>query len=584
MRLSDYIINFIKEEYKVDTIFTVSGGGCIFLVDSLSKIEGIKYICNHHEQASAIAAEGYARKTNNIGVCLVTSGPGGTNTLTGVLGAWLDSSPLLVISGQVNRDMTTNYTKQPIRQLGDQEFDIVKTVNKMTKYAVQVNEAKDIKYHLQKALHLAKTGRPGPVWLDIPLDIQKTDIEPDSLKSFTPKVNDANIISKLKINEVINKLKTAKKPLLLLGNGVRISDGIDELNSFIDKIKIPVITSVNGNDIVNGDYEYYCGRFGTHAQIAANELLNECDFLLSIGSRLYVRQVGYNFKSFAKNAFKVMVDIDQNELNKPTMFNDLSINLDAKLFLKEMNNKVKYNYDLIHTNTDWSNYCKNKFNNTPRVLQRHRDLKNVVSHYRFIEKLNDYLPEDYDVVTSDGSAHVVTMQVLDLKGKQRLITNKGNAPMGHGLPCVVGASSVKNTKWVCIEGDGSLHLNLHELQTLKHYNLPVKLILFNNNGYSSIKLSQQAFFNGNKVASDPESGVSFPNWKKIVDAYDLPYYNIKNNNEIDSVLSKIFNEEGPVVVEVETDPDEMHEPKVMAQLDENDNFIPGELHNIQWLK
>ena len=224
MRLSDYIINFIKEEYKVDTIFTVSGGGCIFLVDSLSKIEGIKYICNHHEQASAIAAEGYARKTNNIGVCLVTSGPGGTNTLTGVLGAWLDSSPLLVISGQVNRDMTTNYTKQPIRQLGDQEFDIVKTVNKMTKYAVQVNEAEDIKYHLQKALHLAKTGRPGPVWLDIPLDIQKTDIEPDSLKSFTPEVNDANIISKLKINEVINKLKTAKKPLLLLGNGVRISD------------------------------------------------------------------------------------------------------------------------------------------------------------------------------------------------------------------------------------------------------------------------------------------------------------------------------------------------------------------------
>lgn len=578
MRLSDYIINFIKEQYKVDTIFTVSGGGCIFLVDSLSKIKGIKYICNHHEQASAIAAEGYARKTNNIGVCLVTSGPGGTNTLTGVLGAWLDSSPILVISGQVNRDMTTNYTNQPIRQLGDQEFNIIKTVDSMTKYAVQVNQAKDIKYHLQKALYLAKTGRPGPVWLDVPLDIQKTDINPDELKSFIPE-NNKNIIPKIQIDQVLNKLKTVKKPLLLLGNGVRLSDGIDELNCFLDKTKLPVITSVNGNDIINGEYEYYCGRFGTHAQIAANKLLNECDFLLSIGSRLYVRQIGYNFKSFAKNAFKVMVDIDNNELNKPTMYNDISINLDAKLFLKELNST-----NLSKSDSEWSQYCKNKFKNTPRVLDRHRNLKNVVSHYRFVERLNKFLPKDYDIVTSDGSAHVVTMQVLDLKGDQRLITNKGNAPMGHGLPCVVGTSSVKNTKWVCIEGDGSLHLNLHELQTLKHYNLPVKLILFNNNGYSSIKLSQQAFFDGNKVASDPESGVSFPNWKKIIEAYDLPYYSIKNNSEIDSVLSNIFKVDGPLVVEVKTDPEEMHEPKVMAQLDENNNFIPGELQNIQWLK
>lgn len=578
MRLSDYVINFIKEEYKVDTIFTVSGGGCIFLVDSLSKINGLDYVCNHHEQACAIAAEGYARKTNNIGVCLVTSGPGGTNTLTGVLGAWLDSTPMLVLSGQVNRELTTNYTNQPLRQLGDQEFNIVNTVKNITKYSAQINDSNDIKYHLEKALFEAKSGRPGPVWLDIPLDIQKTEINPNTLKGYSPPNNNTKVNNN-EVQEVLKKLKKAKKPLLILGNGVRLSGGLKELNNFLTSTDIPVITSTNGNDIVNNDYEYYCGRFGTHAHIAANNLLNECDFLLSVGSRLYVRQIGYNFKSFAKNAYKVVVDIDNNELNKPTIFADLKINSDAKMFLNKLNDNI-----LDKCDSKWKVYCKNKFTHTPRVLDRHRNKTNTVSHYKFIEKLNEYLPKDYDVVTSDGSAHVVTMQVLDLKGKQRLITNKGNAPMGHGLPCVIGAACVKNSKWVCIEGDGSLHLNVHELQTLKHYNLPVKLILFNNNGYSSIKLSQEAFFNGNKVASDPPSGVSFPNWKKLIDAYDLPYYNIKNHNEIDNTLEEIFKLEGPVVVEVETDPNEAHEPKVMAQLDKNNNFIPGELHNIKWLK
>jgi len=578
MRLSDYVIQFVKGKYQVDTIFTVSGGGCMFLIDSLSKVDGINYVCNHHEQACAIAAEGYARKTNNIGVCLVTSGPGGTNTLTGVLGAWLDSTPMLVLSGQVNREMTTNYTGLPLRQLGDQEFDITKTVSGMTKYAVQVNEAKDIKYHLEKAYHLAKSGRPGPVWLDIPLDIQKSEINPDKLKGYTPDTQTPTV-SLEDINNIQDKLLSAKKPLIIVGNGVRISNALPELNKFLSQTSIPIITSVNGGDVVNTSYDYYCGRFGTHAQICANNLLNECDFLLSIGTRLYVRQIGYNFKNFAKHAYKVMVDIDLNELNKPTVFPDLKINSDAKYFL---NNLLKLNLPKI--NLEWSEYCKDKYKTTPRVLDKHRNKKGIVSHYAFMEKLNKHLPEDYDVVTSDGSAHVVTMQVLDLKGKQRLITNKGNAPMGHGLPCVIGTSSVKGSKWVCIEGDGSLHLNVHELQTLKHYNLPVKFILFNNNGYNSIKLSQQAFFKGNIVASNPDSGVSFPNWERLVDAYDLPYFKITDHSNVDAVLSTIFDIEGPVIVEVTTDPNEPHEPKVMAQLDKNNNFTPGELHNIKWLE
>jgi acetolactate synthase I/II/III large subunit len=578
MRLSDYVIQFVKEQCKVDTIFTVSGGGCIFLVDSLSKIDGIDYVCNHHEQACAIAAEGYARKTNNLGVCLVTSGPGGTNALTGVLGAWLDSTPMLILSGQVNREMTTNYTGLPLRQLGDQEFDITKTVSNMTKYAVQVNSASLIKYHLEKAYYLAKNGRPGPVWLDIPLDIQKTDIDPDKLEGYKPIQSTAKVTSE-DIDIIKNQLTLSKKPLIIVGNGVRLSNSIPELYDLLNQTSIPVITSVNGGDIVNNDYEFYSGRFGTHAQICANTLLNECDFVLSIGTRLYIRQLGYSYKTFAKNAYKVMVDIDINELNKPTVFPDLKVHSDLKYFLNEI-----LKSPLSKSNPEWGEYCKNKFKTTPRVLDRHRNKKNIVSHYAFMEKLSQHIPKNYDIVTSDGSAHVVSMQVLDLKGKQRLITNKGNAPMGHGLPCVIGASKVKNSKWVCIEGDGSLHLNVHELQTLKHYNLPVKLILFNNNGYSSIKLSQQAMFDGNKVASDPDSGVSFPNWERLVDAYDLPYYKISNHDNINSTLSKIFDIEGPVFVEVITDPEEAHEPRVVAHLDENNNFIPGELHSIKWLK
>jgi acetolactate synthase I/II/III large subunit len=578
MRLSDYVIQFVKEQCKVDTIFTVSGGGCIFLVDSLSKIDGIDYVCNHHEQACAIAAEGYARKTNNLGVCLVTSGPGGTNALTGVLGAWLDSTPMLILSGQVNREMTTNYTGLPLRQLGDQEFDITKTVSNMTKYAVQVNSALLIKYHLEKAYYLAKNERPGPVWLDIPLDIQKIDIDPDKLEGYKPIQSTAKVTSE-DIDIIKNQLTLSKKPLIIVGNGVRLSNSIPELYDLLNQTSIPVITSVNGGDIVNNDYEFYSGRFGTHAQICANTLLNECDFVLSIGTRLYIRQLGYSYKTFAKNAYKVMVDIDINELNKPTVFPDLKVHSDLKYFLNKL-----LKSPLSKSNPEWGEYCKNKFKTTPRVLDRHRNKKNIVSHYAFMEKLSQHIPKDYDIVTSDGSAHVVSMQVLDLKGKQRLITNKGNAPMGHGLPCVIGASKVKNSKWVCIEGDGSLHLNVHELQTLKHYNLPVKLILFNNNGYSSIKLSQQAMFDGNKVASDPDSGVSFPNWERLVDAYDLPYYKISNHDNINSTLSKIFDIEGPVFVEVITDPEEAHEPRVVAHLDENNNFIPGELHSIKWLK
>ena len=574
MRLSDYVIQFLRDQYKVDTIFTVSGGGCIFSIDSLGSTEGVSYVATHHEQAASIAAEGYARMNNKLGACLVTSGPGCTNAMTGTLCSWLDSVPVIVISGQVNKEMTTNYTKLPLRQLGDQEFNIVESVKNMTKYAIQVNDALDIRYHLEKACKLATTGRPGPVWLDIPLNIQSSMIDPATLIGYSEQESDY-APQKEKVNTIVQMWKLAKKPLLIVGNGVRLSGGIDQLKKVLSRTNIPTITAVNGNDIVNSDYPYYYGRFGTHAQICANTLLKQCDFLLTIGSRLYVRQTGYNFEGFANQAYRAYADIDIAELNKPTLHPDIFVHSDATKFIEEL-----LLNDLPISSKEWIEVCE-EINKTPKVLQRHRDNENYVSHYAFIEELSKVLPQDHHIVTSDGSANVVTMQVLDLKENQRLFTNTGCAPMGYGLPAAIGAAT--HHKIICIDGDGSLHLNIHELQTIKHYNLPIKLILLNNDGYLSIKISQNTFFNKKYVASEKNSGVSFPNFERVIKAYDLPYYSIKNNKDIQPTLSEFLNQEGPCVCEVFTDPEECHEPKVMAKLDVNGKFIPGKLEDIRWI-
>lgn len=575
MRVSDYIIQYLRDKHNIETIFTVSGGGCIFLIDSLGHTEGVKYVATHHEQAASIAAEGYARMNNKLGACIVTSGPGATNAMTGTLCSWLDSIPVIVISGQVNKELTTNYTRQPLRQLGDQEYNIVESVKPMTKYAVQVNNVDDIRFHLEKACTLAVSGRPGPVWLDIPLNIQSANIEPEQLHGYDEELEFPQA-SELDIDQVMAKWNSAKKPLLLVGNGIRLSGGVKELRELLAKTNIPAISAVNGNDIVTSDYKHYCGRFGTHAQISANKLISECDFLLSIGSRLYVRQTGYNFKGFAKQAHRVYVDIDKNELDKPTLFPDHKIHSDAKDFINKLLSR-----DINTSSEEWLEECKES-NKAPKVLQRHRDKKNTASVYAFIEQLSKVLPEDHHVVTSDGSANVVTMQVLDLVGDQRLITNTGCAPMGYGLPAAIGAAI--DNKIVCLEGDGSLHLNIHELQTMKHYNLPIKLIVINNDGYLSIKVSQKTFFNGNYVASEKGSGVSFPNYEKVIKAYELPYYSIKDNSNIQPTLSEFLSQEGPCVLEIFTDPDEFHEPKVVAKIDAEGKFIPGELNNIQWIE
>ena len=548
MKVSDYIINFFEEK-GIDTAFTISGGGCIHLIDSLRKSK-INVVCPHHEQTALMASEGYFRMKNKIALNVVTTGPGGTNTLTGLLGLWLDSIPSVIISGQVATSQLSEGTG--CRQIGDQEFDIIKVVKPMTKYAKIIKDKNDIKKELKRAYKIATTGRPGPVWLDIPLDIQSA------------KIDDYTNLQTL-INE-------SKKPLVVVGNGVRLSNSYDKLNLFLEKNNLPVVTGPHsGVDCVNNEYDYYCGRIGILGQITSNKIVQEADLLIILGSRIPVKMTGYNLKEFSPNSKKIYIDIDENEINKHSFEIDHKMVIDLNEFLS-----TALTLDFKHDIDDWLKYIKRERKEQIYVYPKHNKLKDYVSFYYFISKAKK-LFKGLPIITSNGTAHVITLQTFNLQKDQRLFTNVGCASMGYGLPAAIGACYGNEKKPViCIEGDGSIMMNLQELQTVKGNNLPIKIILINNEGYLSIKMTQDSFF-GDKFASGPDDGVTLPNFEKISKSFDIDYISIKNNNEIDKI-EKLIDDGKPYIIEVFTHPNEKHEPKVTHKgIDENGKIIPGTL-------
>lgn len=571
MKVSDIVINFLESK-NISHVFTISGGGCIHLIDSLGKSKLLNYICTHHEQSAAMAAEGYARLKEDVGACIVTTGPGGTNALTGVLGCWLDSVPTIFISGQVSLSQISEGTG--CRQIGDQEFDIVSTVKPMTKYATMVKNKYDVLYHLEKAYEIATTGRPGPVWIDIPLDIQGAIVDPLQMKLYSPKYN-IPTPSSSDLEVFYNEIKKAKKPLFVVGNGIRLSKSYEIFNQILKSTNIPAITGVHsGIDCIDNNYEYYAGRIGILGQITSNTIVQESDLLIVLGSRLNVKMTGYNFKEFAPNAKKIIVDIDPNEINKHKFNIDLKIQSDLNVFLNNLDTSLIDSLDI----DEWRKYIKDQRSNQKYYYDKHINMKKYASSYYFIDRLESF-SQNCPIITSNGSAHVVTLQSCKLKPNQRLFTNVGCASMGYGLPAAIGASFLDlNQDIICIEGDGSLQMNIQELQTVVHHNLPIKLFVINNDGYLSIKITQDSFFKGVEVASGKESGVSFPNLKKISKAYGIPYFSIKSNNKYDAVLKDVFNQKGPVICELFTHPFEKHEPKVVHKgVDNNGNIIPGSL-------
>ncbi len=581
-KLSDYIADFLVE-HGIKHVFTVVGGGAMHLNDSLGHNPNLKCIYNHHEQACSIAAESYARVHNKMAAVCVTTGPGGTNAITGVVGAYLDSIPMLVISGQVRYDTTARSTGLNIRALGDQEFDICKSVESMTKYCEMVIEPKKIRYFLEKAVHIAVSGRPGPCWLDIPLNVQAAYIETDELESFNKNEYDKLLPGNIEsdtYNEIIDKIKNAKRPILYAGNGIRISGGHKHFEELVSKLNIPVVTAWNSIDEIYDEHPLYVGRAGIMGDRAGNFAVQNSDLILSIGCRLSIRQVGYNWKTWAREAYTIVVDIDSEELKKPTVRVDMPICMDAKKFMKEINTKIN---EPISKKEIWLEQCNNWKKQYPVVTNKHyEDIDGKANVYAFIKELSDALNENQITVVGNGSACVVGSHGYTIKKGSRFIINSAIASMGYDLPAAIGACIADSSQdIICISGDGSIQMNLQELQTIIHHEFPIKIFVINNEGYHSIRQTQKNFFGEPLVGIGRESeDISFPAMQKLSTAYGFPYYAITSNIDMDKKINEVLSKSGPVICEVFVSPNQNFEPKSATKRLEDGTLVSPPLEDL----
>jgi acetolactate synthase-1/2/3 large subunit len=566
-KVSDYIVQSLAD-WGVSDIFMMTGGGAIHLNDSIGNEPRIRYICTHHEQVAAMAAEGYARIKGVTGVVNVTTGPGGINAINGVFGAWTDSIPLLVLSGQVKRQtcMATAEGTKGLRQLGDQEVDIVSMVKGVTKYAVLVSDPSSIRYHLERAWHLAKSGRPGPCWLDIPIDVQSSMIDETTLRAYDPnedeRATDGDLLQK-QCKEVVDRIRAAKKPVILAGTGVRLSGALDEFGQVIRKLGIPVTTAWT-HDLIDGDDKLYGGRPGTIGDRAGNFTVQNSDVLLVLGSRLNLRQVSYNWDSFAKDAFKIQVDIDPAELDKPLVKPDLGIVCDLKVFLPKLMETLEAEHYSPH-HDDWLEWCRERVARYPVVQDRQRQSGPPLNPYHFMELLSTMLKEDDVVICGNASACILPFQVMKIRKGQRLISNSGAASMGHDLPAAIGAAVARGGKRViCLAGDGSLQLNIQDLQTVVHHQLPIKLIVLNNGGYLSIRSTQKNFF-GRVMGESAKSGVSFPDFVKVGAAYGIPSVRVDRLDQME-IVQEVLDHSGPSLIDILLDPEQEFEPRSRSKV------------------
>jgi acetolactate synthase-1/2/3 large subunit len=565
-KLSDYIVQSLAD-WGVRDIFMMTGGGAMYLNDSIGAEPRIRYICNHHEQAAAMAAEGCARITGQTGVINVTTGPGGINALNGVFGAWTDSIPMLILSGQVKRQtcMATSGARG-LRQLGDQEVDIIAMAKGITKYAVLVDDPSSIRYHLERAWHLANTGRPGPCWLDVPIDVQSAMIDPATLRGYDPAEDDIaqdTVLLQRQCSDVIARIRRAKHPVLLAGTGVRIAGALEEFEQTIRKLRIPVATAWT-HDLIDSEDELYCGRPGTIGDRAGNFAVQNADLVLVLGSRLNLRQVSYNWSSFARDAFKIQVDVDPAELDKPLVKPDLAIASDLKLFLHTLVELLDAeSYAPRHD--AWIEWCRQRVARYPVVQERQRQPGPPLNPYYFMELLSSMLTQDDVVICGNATACILPFQVMKIHKGQRLISNSGAASMGHDLPASIGAAVARGGRRViCLAGDGSLQLNIQELQTVVHHRLPIKIFVLNNGGYLSIRSTQKNFF-GRVMGESSSSGVSFPDIVKVAEAYGIPSTRVERASEMDRVQAALATSR-PALIEIMLDPQQEFEPRSRSKV------------------
>jgi acetolactate synthase-1/2/3 large subunit len=564
VKLSDYIFARLAD-WGVRHVFMVAGGGAMHLNDSLGQERRIQYVCHHHEQAAAMAAEGYARVSGRPGVINVTSGPGGINALNGVFGAWTDSIPMLVISGQVKRETCMRWHRiKGLRQLGDQEADIIGMASGIAKYAVIIEDPSSVRYHLERAYHLARSGRPGPCWIDVPMDVQSARVDEAALPGYNPAEDELPQDEVgAAVAGILSRIRKAARPVLMVGSGVRSAGATELLRTVAEKLGIPVATAWTAHDCLATEHPLNCGRPGTVGDRAGNFTVQNADVLLILGCRLNIRQVSYTWKYFARHAYKIQVDIDPAEMRKPTVQPDLAVVSDLRRFLEEMDRQLGRGYDRsIHR--EWLAWCRERV--------RRYDLRRAfpeTSHgklnpYWFVHALFQALADDDVVVCGDGAACVMPFQIATLRGSQRLLTNSGSASMGYDLPAAIGAAVARSGgRVICLGGDGSLHMNIQELQTVKHHRLNLKIFVINNGGYLSIRSTQLAFFE-RLIGEGPGSGVSFPDYAALGRAYGLQSMTIGAGNYREDI-TKALAAPGPVICEVLVDPEQQFEPKLASR-------------------
>lgn len=570
VKVADYIAQFLETK-GIRHVFMVTGGGAMFLNDGMAKSKTIKGVFNHHEQACAMAAVGYSKFNNEIAVVMPTTGCGGTNTITGLLDAWQDSNKVVFISGNVNRNETTHGLNLPLRKFGVQEANIVDIVKPITKYAVMVTDPNTIAYHLEKAFHLCETGRPGPVWIDVPMDVQGSFIKEENLVHFTAEETEESIDCSM----FEHYLKEAKRPIVIAGYGIRLSGAKNEFIRFIEKHNLPVAFTYLAIDFLPSDHPLYVGRLGTKGDRAGNFAVQNSDLVISVGSSLSVSVTGFRYDTFAREAKVVVVDIDKHEHKKKTIKIDVEINSDVKHFLKQVEN-VEYRADQW-----WVDKCISWRDNWTVFLNEYTDTTNGINIYYFIQKLSEKNKSDAIVISDAGSAYYATSQALKVTAQQRYITSGAQADMGFSLPAAIGAAVASNRKnIIAITGDGSFQMNIQELQTIASSKLPIKIFILNNGGYLSIRNTMDKFFESRYYGTDEASGLSFPEIEKIAYAYGIPYHRLKTGEDLDGKLTEVLNTDGCALVEVICPFKQDMAPSSSAKIDKDGKLVSQPLENM----
>ncbi len=567
IKVSDYIIQFLKEK-GVDTAFCVSGGAAAHLMDSL-RSSGIKVIHNYHEQACAMAADAYARITNKPALVLVTNGPGSSNAITGVLGAFQDSIPMFVLSGQVPTHQTMHSQLASLRQLGLQEADIISMVRHCTNYSIQIQDYKQTQEILNEAWDAATSHRKGPVWIDVPIDVQAEKIEVKEIEESISHPIDYT----QEIIDIFDRIQSSKKPLIIVGNGVHLSGCEKEFLQFVNNVRIPVVSTWNASDIFDFNDPLYVGNFGLIGQRAANFAVQNADLILLLGSRLSIPCTGYNTKEFAKNAYKIMVDIDCNEMLKSTLSIDRQIEADLTDFLPQI-----ASFDNHYEFTEWKQQTVDWKWQYSVYNEKHTREEGFVNSYDFMEHLSSYLKPKDVIVTDMGTSFTCTMQALMNIGSNRLFTSSALCSMGFGLPGAIGASLADpDARVICIAGDGGFQMNIQELQTVAHYQLPIKIIVLNNNGYLAISLMQDNLFAGKRFGADEVSGVSAPDFYSIAKSYKIPSIKLKSLEDVNFSLKQLLDVKGPLLIEVNMVRDQLLIPRVQSKKDKDGKIVSGSL-------